>query len=198
MKNEFEKKLKKISKLLKTTQQIVLGAMLSSIFKAEGVDFIIVGGAAVQFYTQATYTTKDLDVILRHDTTEIIEKIMGNLGFKRTTTYRHFNNPLFKFSVEFPPSPIEVGSRCITEVNTIQTNLGDVEIIAIEDIIMDRIIAGVEWKSERSLSQAKLLWQKNKSIIDKKYLKQFAKEEGYEETLRETMRSPRPASQGSR
>lgn len=166
----------------------MLGALLSRLFKNESVDFIIVGGAAVQFYTQADYTTKDLDIILRGDTIEIIEKVMGNLGFKRTTTYRHFNNPLFKFSVEFPPSPIEVGNRCITEVNRIETDIGTVEIISVEDIIMDRIIAGVEWKSERCLSQAKLLWQKNKSIIDKKYLKQFAKEEGYEKTLKEVMK----------
>lgn len=188
MKIDFEKELKKISKLPKTNQQIVLGALLSNRFKEENVDFIIVGGAAVQFYTQATYTTKDLDVILRGDTTDIIERIMGRVGFKRTTTYRHFEHPLFRFVVEFPPSPIEVGNRCITEVNTIQTNFGVVKIISVEDIIMDRIIAGVEWKSERSLSQAKLLWKKNKDIIDKKYLKKFAKEEGYEKVLNEIMK----------
>src|SRR5215831_16774212 len=121
MKQSLKQSLIRISKLPETIQQVTLAAFLSKLFKAKGMDFILVGGATVQFYTQAKYLTKDIDVILRGDTKESIEEIMTSLDFYRTTNYRQFENPLFKFSVEFPPSPIEVGSRTITNIDVVET-----------------------------------------------------------------------------
>jgi len=143
------------------------------------------GGAAVQFYTRASYVTKDLDAILHGDTKEIVEEVMGAIGFKRTSSYRHFEHPALPFVVEFPPSPVEVGGRYISKFNQIRYNNYLVRVIRIEDIIMDRIIAGVEWKSKPSLAQAKLIYKKNKDLIDLKYLKDFARSEGHAETLKE-------------
>lgn len=189
MNEKLTAKLKAIAKLPQTKQQVTLAAFLSKLFRAKGMDFILVGGATVQFYTQGTYLTKDIDVILRGDTKEMIEEIMTSLDFVRTSNYRQFGNPLFKFSVEFPPSPIEIGGRTITNVDIIETSEGPLEIIRIEDIIMDRIIAGIEWKHQGSLEQAKLLWMKNKDRIDLAYLTDFAKKEGYLKTLNEVIRS---------
>lgn len=188
MTQNYSKELEKISKLPPTTQPIVFGALLSRVFHEKGVRFTIVGGAAVQFFTQATYVTKDLDVILVGDTLEVIEEIMGGFGFKRTTNYRHFENPTFGFVVEFPPEPIQVGGSYISHVTVIETEMGPVRIIRIEDIIMDRIIGGVEWNQEHLIAQAKLLWIKNKKIIDRKYLISFAKKEGYLRDLRKIMK----------
>ncbi len=181
------KQLKKISQLPETTQQISLAALLSSLFAKYDVLLTVVGGAAVQYYSDATYVTKDLDVILMGDTTEIIEETMHSLGFKRTTMYRHFEHPSLPFVVEFPPSPIEVGSRTISKVNILNMDDKSVRVIRVEDMIMDRIIAAVEWKDTPSLEQAKLLWLMNNDIIDVDYLKTFATEEGYSETLQEVM-----------
>lgn len=184
MNRSVKQDLVRISKLPETTQQVTLAAFLSKIFKTRGMDFILVGGATVQFYTQAKYLTKDIDVILRGDTKETIEDIMTGLDFLRTSNYRQFENALFQFSVEFPPTPIEVGSRIITKVDMIETPEGPLEIIKIEDIIMDRIIAGMEWKDRSSIEQAKLLWALKKSSIDLEYLTDFAKKEGYLKTLK--------------
>lgn len=185
----YQEKLAEISSLPGTLRPVVLAALLTSLFKEEGVDLTIVGGAAVQFYTQSKYVTKDLDTILHGDTKEIIEKIMRGLGFKRTTTYRHFEHPFFDFMIEFPPSPIQVASRTINDVNIVTTPEGPVRIIKIEDIIMDRITASIEWKDRASLQQAKLMWRKHKNRIDQDYLTTFAKKEGYLKTLREVMKS---------
>ncbi len=184
-------KLKKISKLPATIQQVTLAAFFSKIFRQKGIDFILVGGAAVQFYTQAQYLTGDIDVILRGDTKEVIETIMTSLGFYRTSNYRQFENPLFQFSVEFPPSPIAIGNRTITMVDVVETPEGPLKIIRIEDLIMDRIIAFVEWKDAPSLDQAKLLYFKNKKEIDHNYLADFAKKEGYSKMLKEVIRKER-------
>jgi hypothetical protein len=188
MKKEAADALKKISGLPEAVQQVTLAAFLSRIFKKRGMDFILVGGATVQFYTQAQYQTGDIDVILRGDTKEVVEEIMHSLGFKRVTNYRQFENPLFRFSVEFPPAPIEIGNRTITKVVSVETPEGPLDMLRIEDILMDRIIAGVEWKDPQSIEQAKLLWQLNRKRIDLDYLLDFAKKEGYLKILREVMK----------
>jgi predicted nucleotidyltransferase len=183
-----KQELKKIASLSQTEQQLSLAGLLSDKFREHDIELTVVGGAAVQFYTNADYTTKDLDVILYDDSKEIIEQVMHELGFKRTSTYRHFEHPQFSFVIEFPPEPIEVGSRYIKKVNVIEMPPYTVRVIQIEDILMDRIIAGVEWKSDVHIEQAKLLWNKNKDLIDLKYLKQFAKEEGYTKELSQLLK----------
>ncbi len=183
----YQDKLSSISRLSQDIQPIVLAAFLTHLFLREKVDLTVVGGAAVQFYTQAAYVTHDLDAILHGDTKEIIEKVMSELGFKRTTTYRHFEHPIFDFTVEFPPSPVEIGSRIINKVSVIKTAEGPVRVVRIEDMIMDRIVAAVEWCDPPSLQQAKLMWSKNKERIDLNYLTDFATKEGYLKTLNEVM-----------
>ena len=185
---DLQKKLERIATIPSFIQPIVLAALLADLFKQENVDLTVVGGAAVQFYTQGDYSTYDLDTILQGDTKEIVESIMTRLGFKRTTNYRHFEHPFFGFTVEFPASPISVGSRVISKINNIETEEGLVRVIKLEDIIMDRIVATVEWRDKPSLDQAKLLYLKNKKQIDLDYLTDFAKKEGYWKTLQEVLK----------
>lgn len=186
--NPPEKELEKISKSPRHLQPIALAAYLSEIFNKEGITLTVVGGALVQFYTNAEYKTDDLDAILFGDTKEKLEKVMGQLGFSRSSSYRHFEHSQMPFVVEFPPAPIEIGSRWIRDVKILKYEKFQVRVLRVEDIIMDRIIAGVEWKDRSSLDQAKLMCRKNKNQIDKKYLKDFARKEGYEAQLREVMR----------
>ncbi len=183
MKPTAQQELKEISKSPKSIQPLALAGLLTRYFEKYKVLLTVVGGASVQYYTEGAYETGDLDVILEDDTKEIVESVMSELGFKRTTNYRHFEHLLFPFVVEFPPEPIEVGGRQINQVNLLTFNDLKVRVIRLEDIIMDRIIAGVEWRDEPSLLQARLLYLKNIKIIDKDYLEQFAKEEGYTKQL---------------
>lgn len=183
------KTLQKIAAGSLTEQQMELAAVLASEFAKHGTFLTVVGGAAVQFYTQSGYVTKDVDAVLIGDTTAIIEMVMSGLGFKRAPTYRHFEHPLFGFVVEFPPEPIAVGNRGLYQFAEVKTNYGPVRILRVEDLIMDRITAGIEWRSERHLAQARLLWLNNRADIDLKYLRNFAKEEGYDDVLRKIMKS---------
>lgn len=183
----FRDTIERIAKLAPTIRPIVLGALLSRLFLERDVDLTIVGGAAVQYYTQAAYLTKDLDAILYGADREIADQVMSRAGFDRTTSYRHYVHPALETPVEFPTPPLAVASRIIAKVSDVQTEEGLVRIVRIEDIIMDRMTAAVEWKDRASLDQAKLIWIKNKKQIDRKYLIAFAKEEGYLKTLKEVM-----------
>jgi hypothetical protein len=187
MKN-IEKVLEEILKMPLAEQQLALAATISGLFEKYEVDLVVVGGATVQYYTKAEYVTGDLDAILYGDTKEMIEEVMSSIGFKRTTSYRHFEHPKFPFVIEFPPSPVMVGSRKIMKVDTLEFGGNSVQVLKVEDVIMDRIIAGVEWKDQPSLDQARLMWIKNKDTINLDYLTDFAKKEGYLKTLREVMK----------
>lgn len=189
-----ESELKRIQGLPATIQQIALAALLTKKFEKYDVILTVVGGAAVQFYSDAEYVTGDLDAILYGDTKEIIETVMQELGFRRTTMYRHFESPKFPFVIEFPPSPIEVGNRHLSTFNVLKLDDLSVRVIRVEDLIMDRIVAGVEWRDQPSLDQARLLWLKNKDQIDLDYLTQFAKEEGYTEVLKKIVQGLTPTS----
>lgn len=184
-----EKELGEILKMPVADQQLALAAFVSSLFEKHNVDLVVVGGATVQYYTRAEYVTGDLDAILYGDTKEMIEEVMSSIGFRRTTNYRHFEHPKLPFVIEFPPSPVMIGSRKIMNVNKMKFGTYTVQVIRVEDAIMDRIIAGVEWKDEPSLEQAKLMWIKNKDRIDLNYLTDFAKKEGYLKTLNEVVKS---------
>ncbi len=170
-------------------QQLALAAFVSGLFQKYDVDLVAVGGATVQYYTKAEYVTGDLDAILYGDTKEMIEEVMSSIGFKRTTNYRHFEHPGFPFVIEFPPSPVMIGSRKIMKVDRLKFGENFVQVLKVEDVIMDRIIAGVEWRDKPSLEQAKLMWIKNKDRIDLDYLTDFAKKEGYLKTLQEVIKS---------
>lgn len=185
---EYQKQLEKIVNLPPTNQQIALAALLTTLFKKHYVNLVVVGGAAVQYYSEAEYVTKDLDAILFCDSKDIVDQVMTELGFKRTSTYRHFEHSSFPFVVEFPPSPVAVGGTHLSKFNLLKLDEYVVEVIRVEDIIMDRIIGGVEWNQEHYIAQAKLLWIKNKKIIDRKYLTKFAKKEGYLKELRKIMK----------
>lgn len=184
----LKKELKTIADLPATTQQIALAAFLSRLFEKEKVGLTVVGGAAVQYYTGAEYVTKDIDAILSGDTKEVVDRVMTAAGFKRATTYRHFEHPLFPFVVEFPPAPVEVAGRYISDFNILKMGDRSVRVIRVEDIIIDRLTGGIEWKSEKSMNQARLLWIKNKKYIDQKYLTEFAKAEGYLKALKDIMK----------
>lgn len=180
--------LTRISTLPPTVQQIVLAGYLASNFATRNAELIVVGGAAVQYYSNAEYVTKDLDAVVKGSDRELEDEVMGAIGFHRKGRFRHYEHPTLPFVVEFPPEPIEVASRVISAVNTLRLDSYEVRVIRIEDIIMDRITAAVEWRDKASLAQAKLLWLKNKDRIDRKYLTQFAREAGYLKVLKEIMK----------
>jgi len=180
-----EKQLEEILKMPLAEQQLALAAFVSSLFQKYHVDLVVVGGASVQYYTRAEYVTGDLDAILYGDTKEMVEEVMSSIDFKRTSSYRHFEHPKFPFVIEFPSSPVMVGGRKIMKVDQLQFGAYSVQVIKVEDVIMDRIIAGVEWRDTPSLDQARLMWLKNKDRIDLDYLTDFAKKEGYLKTLKE-------------
>ena len=60
-------------------ERILIAGLICSLAKEFANELVVVGGSAVEFYTAASYMTKDIDFIAKDDFQ--ISKIMTSLGF---------------------------------------------------------------------------------------------------------------------
>lgn len=60
-------------------ERILIAAIICSLAKEFANELVVVGDSAVEFYTAASYMTKDIDFIAKDDFQ--IAKIMTSLGF---------------------------------------------------------------------------------------------------------------------
>lgn len=100
---------------------------------------ILVGGAAVEYYTEGEYVTADIDMVT--DGGEDLRDVMVRLGFERHG--KDFVNNHYQLYVEFP------GSQLGPEERWMALDVGgqQLRIISIEDLIVDRLNAYKFWQS---------------------------------------------------
>lgn len=114
-------------------------------------ELVIVGGSAVEFYTAASYMTKDIDFIAKDDFR--IGELMRSLGFILSEGYTWYH-PDTSVVVEFPKPPLQGDIERVTEVIT---EYGTAKIIGVEDIILDRLKGRVFWQDNNELPEIMLL-----------------------------------------
>ena len=114
------------------------------------------GGFCVEIYSFGEYTSMDIDLIdqsiFKHNE---IKKKMKELGFCEEG--KHFRHPDTRYTVEFPASPLAIGSELVKEIAEIQTEYGVLRLITPTDSVKDRLIAYYAWNDDRSLEQAILV-----------------------------------------
>jgi predicted nucleotidyltransferase len=132
---------------------------------------IVVGGSAVDFYTEGIFPSYDIDLIgSRKVIGEILER---KFGFNRSG--RHWINEQIGIFVEVPGDRL---AGNLDKVTTIKVNELKVYVIGIEDLIIDRMAACSEWKSDTDCKQAQYLLTYYHGRIDFNYLNTKAKDEG--------------------
>jgi hypothetical protein len=138
-------------------------AELSSLFP-DNKKPILVGGSAVELYTRGMAKSIDLDVI---GDRIVIAPILLKQGFKQEG--RHFYKG--RIDIEIPSDMFQGRSIII--------KYGDkkIKIISVEDLIIDRLCACNFWKSIYDCEQAQMLIRAYKTILDRLYLNERAKQE---------------------
>lgn len=128
-----------------------IAAVLAQALRDIGQDPVLVGGAAVEFYTQGGYSTQDID-LLAPGGPELIE-VMKRLGFAKFG--KDFFHRKLKIYVEFPGASLDPQAR-FQEIR-----IGDqhLRIIALEDLIVDRLAAFKFWQSAIDGTNAILLME---------------------------------------
>lgn len=172
----------KISEILKNydnskaLSRLNVAAVICDELKKYSNELVIVGGSAVEFYSAASYMTRDIDFIPRNITG--IKDTMLELGFKNDGNAIWYH-PDAEIIVEFPKGPLD-GSY--DKLCVVATPYGEVSIIGIEDIIVDRACAVQYWRD--SSEWTKYLLIAHFETIDFEYLDKRAIETGCEETLK--------------
>ena len=161
-------------------ERLSISALICSAAKEFSNELVVVGGSAVEFYTAASYMTKDIDFIAKDDFQ--IAKLMRQLGFKIDEGYTWYH-PDTSVVIEFPQPPL---SGDIKRTTKVETEYGIVEIIGIEDIILDRIKGRAFWQDNNSLPEMMLLAHYDK--IDFAYLHDQAKYELVEDVLNKAIK----------
>jgi len=132
------------------------------------------GGFCVEIYSFGEYSSMDIDLIdqslFKHNE---IKKKMAEMGFCQEG--KHFRHPDTKYTIEFPASPLAIGSELVKEIAEIETEYGVLRLITPTDSVKDRLIAYYAWNDDRSLEQAILVAIHNK--IDLENVKLWSEKE---------------------
>lgn len=136
LKNRLARASKEKNEALK---QIKIAAVITEALSEIDIEPIMVGGAAVTFYTNGEYTTQDIDFV--SPSGEDVEEMMKELGFSKLG--KDFINKELNIYVEFPGNSLGPTE----EYSTIDISGTSVKIISIEDLIIDRLCAYKFWKS---------------------------------------------------
>jgi hypothetical protein len=115
-------------------------AIITELFAEKNIKPIIVGGLAVEIYTQSGYTTQDTDLIM--DGYEIADELLRELDFQKIG--KDWVHPIIGVSIEIPNNFLTGDYNKVTEIPVADRK---VYVIGIEDIILDRLRSAVHWKS---------------------------------------------------
>ena len=139
---------------------------------------IVVGGHAAEFYTMGTYVTGDIDLICADR--KALGELLESWGFRREG--RTWSDTDLDLYVE---SPSEALAPEMDAGRVVEVEVGGLTvcILALEDLIIDRLNAYVHWTSAEDGVWAQRLMKRHADSIDWAYLRKRAREEGVAEAL---------------
>lgn len=177
-------KVEKIKTIKDRLDKVMLfTAVLTKELDAYGIRPILVGGAALEFYTQGSYMTLDVDLVIRGR--EQAQKVLSAMGFNRGPGEKSWYNEDLELSVEIPDDTLAGSMERLTIVE-LEDDL-TVYVIGIEDLIIDRLNAYKWWKSLSDGEWATATMVIHYQDLDFEYLNLRSKEELIDDVLMETI-----------
>ena len=120
---------------------IALGALTARL-APEGIEPILVGGCALEFYTDGGYSTGDVDLALSHG--PAVDAAFADLGFEKRSRFWVRLELDLVFEAPAPEGlPGETAPRTEVEVDGLR-----IVVLGVEDLLLDRLRAWVHWKSD--------------------------------------------------
>ncbi|KAB2960664.1 MAG: UbiD family decarboxylase [Thermoanaerobaculia bacterium] len=132
----------------------------------DGLEPILVGGAALEFYTAGGYATGDVDLAL--ESSPRVDQAFADLGFRKSGRFWVREDLDLLFEAPAPPGlPGETSPRTVVEIDGLR-----VVVIGIEDLLIDRLRAAVHWKSDEDRRWARRLVHLYSDRLDWVYLRE--------------------------
>lgn len=180
------KNLKKIKDPLK--RRVYFIASITKEIKREGEKPpLIVGGEALEIYTQGNYTTGDIDLKAPK---KILEKTLKKWKFKKIGRIWYSNE--LDIYIDWQGEKLDEGEEAENRINKILIEKDmEIYVISIEDLIIDRLASFKFWKDSDGFMWAMVLLEIKKAMgseIDLKYLKKRAKITGIEDVLKKLLK----------
>jgi len=127
-----------------------LASWVQRLFERGG-EPVLVGGAAVELYTNGGYTTGDLDMI--GTVSPEVGAVLTENGFRRAG--RHWVHEKGQVFLEFPNAALQEGETA----TRIKVGRHEVVAICFEDLLAERLAAWQHWRSAVDGANAWLLYR---------------------------------------
>lgn len=148
---------------------IALG-FLTKALAPHGIEPILVGGGAMEFYTAGGYATSDVDVAL--PACPEVDAAFADLGFAKEGRYWVREDLDLLFEAPAPAGlPGENAARTEIEIGDLR-----IVVIGIEDLLLDRVRGWVHWQSSEDERWARRLAFLYADRLDWQYLRDRTKQ----------------------
>lgn len=123
-----------------TLKHLKLASLVSAVFREHGVELVVVGGSAIEFYTEGAYVSGDLDLCVddksARPSARLRQELMGSLGAKGG------------------PRSWQVGglyvdllgnleNLALTPLDELHAPYGPVFLVSPEDLLAERVLSSV-------------------------------------------------------
>lgn len=171
--DQLKQRLRKIHKINRYPERHVeIIAILSEALKPHDIRPILVGGAAVEFYTRGGYTTGDIDLVAPGG--RELAETMRALGFLKRG--KDWVNEELEISIEYWSDQLGPDE----EFNEILLRGLKLRILSIEDLIVDRLCAFKWWGSSVDGVNVMLLFESDLGFDDKATIRKCKREDVYD------------------
>ncbi|MBS3816552.1 MAG: nucleotidyltransferase [Candidatus Thermoplasmatota archaeon] len=157
-------------------------SILTERLEEKGITPVVIGGAAVEFYTRDWYSTGDIDLAIDKRKRDEFHEVMEEFDFEKEG--RMWTREDLNLYVEIPGDINDIDEERLTEV---ETEAGRTYVIGLEDIIFDRIQAAEHWESKSDREQAVRMGASFYDEIDWDHVRKRCKKELSEEMLDEVL-----------
>ena len=131
-----------------------------------GIEPILVGGAALEFYTSGGYATHDVDLALPSGAD--VDAAFARLGFEKEGRFWYNADLDLLFEAPAPAGlPGEDAPRTEVEIDGLR-----IVVIGIEDLLIDRLRAWVHWRSDEDGRWTRRLAALHRHRIDWRYVRE--------------------------
>jgi hypothetical protein len=122
-----------------TLKHLKLAGLVSTVFRERGVELVVAGGSAIEFYTEGAYVSGDLDLCLVSPTRLDVrtrQELMGLLGGQGGPRS-------WRVAGQYVDILGEVETLARTPFNQLQTPYGSLQLVSPEDVLVERVLVSV-------------------------------------------------------